>query len=43
MEYMVRQAPEVLRTIHETKTLDQESEAALLEAVTAFKAGWFHE
>ena len=43
MDDLERNAPAVLQSIRETKKLDQEHEAALLEAVTAFKDGWSHE
>ena len=43
MDHLAQHAPQVLETIHSTKTLDGETEAALLEAVAAFKAGWAHE
>ena len=40
MDYMMQHAPSILSLIHETKKLDQETEAAILDAVAAFKAGW---
>ena len=43
MDYMERNAPAVLQNIRETKALDEQTRAALLEAVSAFKDGWSHE
>ncbi len=43
MEHFERSAPEILQTIRESKQASEETQAAILEAVTAFKAGWSHE
>ena len=40
MDHLAQHAPGVLEAIHETKKLDEATEASLREAVTGYLAGW---